>query len=225
MVVLWITDKPNLQKVIMKKTLVQGAITILLFFSLFFSISQIDWVSIFKIKMKTDATEEKVGNLFWDIFEKSEKECKNKRVIGSVDSICNLICSANHIDRKKIKIHVVYKDEVNAFALPNGHLVIYSGLIMNTENEEELAGVMCHEIGHIELNHVMKKLIKETGLSVLISMTSGNVSSEVIKKAIKSITSSAFDRSLEKEADIKAVDYLVNAKINPEPFEIGRAHV
>ena len=102
--------------------------------------------------------------------------------------------------------------------MPNGHLVIYSGLIKNSDNQEELSGVVGHEIAHINLNHVMKKLVKEIGLSVLISMTTGNSGYEVIKETAKMLSSSAFDRSLEKEADIKAVDYLVQAKINPEPF-------
>ena len=64
----------------------------------------------------------------------------------------------------------------------------------------------------------MKKLVKEVGLSVLISMTTGNRGSEVIKETVKTLSSSAFDRNLEKEADIEAVDYLMKAKINPEPF-------
>ncbi|MBP9689255.1 MAG: M48 family metallopeptidase [Bacteroidia bacterium] len=102
--------------------------------------------------------------------------------------------------------------------MPGGHLIIYSGLIQNADNQEELSGVICHEIAHIQLSHVMKKLVKEIGLTALISMTTGNGSGEIIKETAKMISSSAFDRSLEKEADIKAVDYLINAKINPEPF-------
>lgn len=49
-------------------------------------------------------------------------------------------------------------------------------------------------------------------------MTTGNGGGEVIKETAKMLSSSAFDRSLEKEADIKAVDYLIKAKVNPEPF-------
>ena len=49
-------------------------------------------------------------------------------------------------------------------------------------------------------------------------MTTGNSGAEVIKETAKMLSSSAFDRSLEKEADIKAVDYLINANVNPEPF-------
>lgn len=202
----------------MKKPIIQGLITILIFFGTWYALTQVDWIKIFKVEQVTDNTEQKLGELFWEVFKKSEKEIRNTHVVNSIDSIVTQICSANKIDRNKLKIHVLNKDDINAFALPNGHLIIYSGLILNSDNQEELAGVICHEIAHIELNHVMKKLVKEIGLSVLISMTTGNSSGEVIKETSKMLSSSAFDRSLEKEADIKAVDYLLNANVNPEPF-------
>jgi predicted Zn-dependent protease len=218
MVVLWFIDKLNLQIIIMKKTIIQGVITVVLFFGAWFALTQIDWVKVFKVQQVTDKTEQKLGELFWEVFKKTEKEITNKLTVNSIDSIVTHICKSNNIDREKIKVHILNKDEINAFALPNGHLIVFSGLVLNSENQEELSGVICHEIAHIELNHVMKKLVKEIGLSVLISMTTGNGGSEVIKETAKMLSSSAFDRSLEKEADIKAVDYLVNAKINPEPF-------
>lgn len=202
----------------MKKTIIQGIITILLFFGTWFSLTQIDWVDFFKVQKVTDKTEQKLGELFWEVFKKTEKENKNIHVVNSLDSIVTHICKANKIDRETIKVHILNKDDINAFALPNGHLIVYSGLILNSDNPEELTGVICHEIAHIELNHVMKKLVKEIGLSVLISMTTGNGGTEVIKETAKMLSSSAFDRSLEKEADIKAVDYLTKAKVNPEPF-------
>lgn len=202
----------------MKKIIVQALIIIGLFFATWFVLLQINWVTIFKIEKITDKTEEKLGELFWEIFQKTERENVNPFVVSSVDSIVTKICSANKIDRELIKIHILNKDDINAFALPNGHLIVYSGLILNADNQEELSGVISHEIAHIQLNHVMKKLIKEVGLSVLISMTTGNGGSEIIKETAKLLSSSAFDRNLEKEADIKAVDYLVEASINPEPF-------
>jgi len=202
----------------MKKTIIQGLITLILFFSAWFALTRIDWITVFKVKKVTDKTEEKLGELFLAIFQKNEVEVKNPLIINSIDSIVSKICTANKLDREFIKVHLLNKDEINAFALPNGHLMIYSGLILNSDNQEELSGVICHEIAHIELNHVMKKLVKEIGLSALISMTAGNGGTEIIKETAKMLSSSAFDRNLEQTADIKAVDYLIKSKINPEPF-------
>lgn len=202
----------------MKKTIIQGIITILLFFGTWIALLQIDWIKVFRVQQVTDNTAQKLGELFWESFKKSEKEIKNIHVVNAVDSIVTHICKANKIDSDKLKIHVLSKDDINAFALPNGHLIIYSGLILNSDNQEELAGVIGHEMAHIALNHVMKKLVKEIGLSVLISMATGHSGAEVIKETAKTLSSLAFDRSLEKEADMKAVDYLVKANVNPEPF-------
>lgn len=64
----------------------------------------------------------------------------------------------------------------------------------------------------------MKKIVKEVRISLLISITTGNSGEQIIKETAKTLSSTAFDRGLEKEADIQTVDYLTNAHINPEPF-------
>lgn len=202
----------------MKNIFIQGLIIVMLFFSTWFVLTQVDWMTILKIENRTNKTEEKLGEFFLENFKKSEKENTNLFVAKAIDSIVSKICTENEIDKKIIKVHIFDKDEVNAFALPNGHLLIYSGLILASDNQEELSGVICHEIAHIQLNHLMKKLIKEVGLSVLISMSTGNGGPEVIGETLRLLSSSAFDRTLEEAADIKAVAYLVKAKINPEPF-------
>ncbi|MCC6257060.1 MAG: M48 family metalloprotease, partial [Chitinophagaceae bacterium] len=65
---------------------------------------------------------------------------------------------------------------------------------------------------------IMKKLIKEIGLSALITISTSGGDSEIIKEVLKKLTASAYDRTLEKEADLKAVEYLKNADISAEPF-------
>lgn len=218
MVVLWKPHLIDMQSNSITKLILQGLTLVVLFFATWFVLSRFDWLTIMHVEEVTDQTEAKLGDLFWEVFQKTEKENKKPLVVASVDSLVTHICEANDIDPKTIKVHVLDKDEVNAFALPNGYLIVYSGLITASENQEELSGVLGHEIAHIKLKHIMKKLVKEVGLSVLISMTAGNGGGEMIAQTAKMLSSSAFDRSLEKEADIKSVDFLINAHINPEPF-------
>ncbi|MFT4835044.1 MAG: putative Zn-dependent protease, partial [Flavobacteriaceae bacterium] len=146
------------------------------------------------------------------------REIKDKEAINLVDSVLLRICTANNIDRSNLKLHLLDKDEINAFALPGGHLVIFSGLITACENSDELAGVIAHEVAHITENHVAKKLAKEIGFGVVTSIAGGTAGAEIIKEAARVLSSSAFDRAIEKDADIKAVDYLVEAKIATKPF-------
>lgn len=61
----------------------------------------------------------------------------------------------------------------------------------------------------------MKKLVKEVGLSVLISIATGGGGGDIAAIA-KLLSSSAYDRKLEKDADIKAVDYMAAADISPD---------
>ena len=202
----------------MKKILVELLLSVLLIAVVWFGLSRVDWMKLFNIKQATQNTEEKIGDLFWKLLKSSETEISSDSIVAPVDSMLTRICTANSIDRKKVKLHLLRKDEINAFALPNNHLVIYSGLITACENEAEFYGVIGHELAHMEKNHVMNKLIKEVGLSVLISMSTGNGNAEVIKATLKQLSSTAYDRSLETEADLTAADYLIKAGIDPNPF-------
>lgn len=188
-----------------------------LFFASWFILRQVDWVTLLKVKQMTRTTEEKLGNVFWEMLSQTEDIDHSPEVAGTIDSLVTQLCKANAIDREKIKLHVVNKDMVNAFTLPDAHLVILTGLVNECESEAELLGVIAHELAHVEKNHVMKKLVKEIGLSVLISMTKGG-SGETVRQAMQLITSSAYDRELEREADLTAVDFLIKAEVDPEPF-------
>lgn len=202
----------------MRKILIELVISVALLLGVWFLLAQVNWMNLFKVEQATDSTEEKIGDLFWNLIKESETEITSSSIVSPIDSMLSAVCDKNGIDKHKIKLHLIRKDEINAFALPNNHLLVYSGLINACENEAELYGVICHEIAHLEKNHVMNKLVKEIGLSVLISMSTGNGNSQMIKEALRQLSSSAYDRSLETDADLTAVDYMVKAGINPEPF-------
>lgn len=200
------------------KTLVQGFITVILFFGLWFSLSQINFVSFFKIEERSATIEHKLGDMIWDNIAHSENVITNDSITNALDKLLKPICDANNIDRNSLKIHIVEKDEVNAFALPNNHLVVYTGLITDCKKQEALQGVLGHEIAHIQNNHVMKKLSKEIGLTVILSASTGGKGGQVLQQIFQTLSSTAYDRTLEKEADITSVDYLLKANINPEPM-------
>lgn len=201
----------------MKKIIFQGLIIIILFLSSWFLLNQIDWMTLLKVEQKKSGIEDKLGEMFLDIFRNEDKENNDEIILNAVDSIILKVCFENKIEKSRIKVHVLKNDDINAFALPGGHLIIYSGLIIASESPEELSGVICHEIAHIELDHVMKKLIKEMGLNVLLSMTS-NGSTDISREAAKLLSSSAFDRNMETEADKMAIDLMIEARIDPSPF-------
>lgn len=202
----------------MEKLVLKALSIVISFLLLWLVLAQFDWMRILKVEQVTDNTEEKLGKMVWDFLKKSETEVTDQAVLKPIDSIVKRICVANNIDRDRLKVHVLQNNQINAFALPNGYIVIFSGLITEADRQEELSGVISHEIAHIELNHVMKKLIKEIGLSALISMTTGGGGGTSTQQVAKLLSSTAFDRRMEKAADLKAVEYMINASIDPEPF-------
>lgn len=71
-------------------------------------------------------------------------------------------------DRKEIDYHfiVLEEEEINAFALPGGFVYVNKGLVEKADNDDELAGVLGHEVGHIVARHSIKKLQAIMGYSI-----------------------------------------------------------
>jgi predicted Zn-dependent protease len=201
----------------MIKATIQLAILVTLFFATWFVLGKVNWMGILHVKENANATEKKLGDLIWKAYSEAEEEVHDTTVTGPIWQVVRRICRNNGIDSNKIKLHVLNKDEINAFTLPNDHIVVYTGLVTACDSDTELAGVLGHEMAHMEKNHVMKKLVKEVGLSVLLTVTAGK-GGEIAKKLAKMASSGAYDRDLEKEADIASVDYMLKANINPGPF-------
>jgi len=201
-----------------KKTIFQAILILSAFFLIWFGFSQLDFMKFFEVKERTEKLEHKLGDMIWDEIQDSEDIITNDTIVKSLDKLLKPLCEANDIDRDSLKVHIIVKDEINAFALPNNHLVVYSGLIEDCKRQEALQGVLGHEIAHIEKNHVMKKLSKEIGYTVLLTATGGSKGGQMAREIIKTLSSSAYDRKLEKEADITSIEYMINAKIDPKPM-------
>lgn len=72
-------------------------------------------------------------------------------------------------DRKEIDYHfkVIEDEELNAFALPGGYVYVNRGLVDKVKNDDELAGVLAHEVAHVVARHSIKKMQASTGYSLL----------------------------------------------------------
>jgi len=171
------------------------------------------WVGVKEI---TEDLDQQLGEIFWKSYSAEMVEVKDLKAVEPIQQMVRKLCSSNGINTESIQVHVVENKEINAFAMPGRHLVVHTGLIQFADHEEEIAGVIAHEIAHIESGHVVKKLGKEIGLSIVMNIALGDIGGEVVRNALSTLTSTAYDRSLEKEADLKAVDYMHQAKMDPK---------
>ena len=111
--------------------------------------------------------------------------------------------------------HVALNPTINAFALPGGIIVVHTGLIAATDRPEELAGVLAHEIQHVEQRHSLRGALKELGLRGLWAFVTGDVGSTIAGQAALELTSKKFSRDDESDADAGAFEMLVEQNIDP----------
>lgn len=110
---------------------------------------------------------------------------------------------------------------LNAFCTPGGYIYIYTGLINYLEDASSLAGVMGHEIGHADKRHSVSQMQKSAGISLLTSAFINDESGALAQLGatmLTNLTSLAFSRSDETEADDASVAYLC-----PTSFEAAGA--
>jgi predicted Zn-dependent protease len=114
------------------------------------------------------------------------------------------------------EIKVVKAKEVNAFALMGGTIIINSGILEFMESPEELAGVLAHEMQHIENRHVMTQLVRSSVLTAAWSLLAGDVSGFIAldPSTIYMLASLKFSRDMENEADEGALRMLSQAHIS-----------
>lgn len=113
------------------------------------------------------------------------------------------------------RFHVAKDESINAFALPGGIIVVHSGLIAATHRPEELAGVLAHEIQHVELRHSLRAAFKQLGLRGLWALVTGDIGSSILGQAALQLTSLQFSRSDETSADMKGFESLIEHNIDP----------
>lgn len=113
--------------------------------------------------------------------------------------------AAEHAD-----IRVVDAPMVNAVTLPGGHVLLFTGLLKQAGSADEIAGVLGHELGHVEHRDVLTSLVRQFGLSVVLGGFDGNVGGYT-----NALLSASYSRDAETQADNFAIGALDKARISP----------
>ncbi len=102
-----------------------------------------------------------------------------------------------------LTFHVVNSSEINAFALPGGHIVVFTGLLDRIEGPEALAALLAHESTHVEERHSTRMMVRNLSGYLFLSLLIGDVNSvvAVVADNANSIRNMGYGRGLETEAD------------------------
>lgn len=165
--------------------------------------------------------EARLGKQLADEVNKQEKIHPDAQVQAYVAKVGRRIVDASRDRRKGITYRFTVIDQprvINAFALPGGHIYVYSGLILAARSEAELASVLGHEVGHVTSRHAARSLGTAFGLETLSRLAMGDDPGTVAQLATAIAAQgymSRHSRDAEREADSRGLDYLIAAGYDP----------
>jgi Zn-dependent protease with chaperone function len=161
----------------------------------------------------------------WHQMDKAESEVRASRaVIRDTelnayvgDIVCRL--AADHC--RDIRTYILRTPVFNASAAPNGMLQVWSGLLLRTQNEAQLAAVLGHELGHYLQRHSLQRLRDaqaKANFGAFLSVGFGAAGSLASLPLLASIY--AFTRDQEREAD--AIGFELMTRAGYRPIEASR---
>ncbi len=175
----------------------------------------------------TSTEERELGEEFMTYVKKRFTFIDDPFIVNYVERVGQHIVNQYPSPPFDFKFYVIKEDVYNAFAGPGGHIFIYSGLVAAMESEDELAGILAHEIGHVLCRHISKQIeqSKKIGLATLAGVLAGvflgggaATSSAITTTSIaagQSLTLK-YSREHEMEADQIGLNYLRKAGYDGE---------
>lgn len=165
-------------------------------------------------------TEIKMGKTYALQIEKSTRFITDPVVNEYVNRVGQNIVR-NSDCKVPFTIKVIDSDEINAFALPGGFFFVNSGLILNADEEAEMAGVMAHETAHVCAHHAVREMTRLNYAQIsaipliFIGGWTGLGIYEVAAVGVP-VTFLEFSRVFEAQADYLGVQYMYRAGYDPQ---------
>ena len=117
--------------------------------------------------------------------------------------------------------HLLDDPEINAFAIPGGHIYLTTGLLRAAESEAEIAAVLAHEIAHVTSRHIAQRMTALYGVSLLTRLALGE-DPGMLEQIATELLAQGFllkhSRDNEREADAAGLDYVIAAGYSPRGY-------
>ncbi len=110
--------------------------------------------------------EEQIGYMVRKQLRDSGRLLSDPEVEEYIQNLGQTLVANANAGGEDFEFFVVDDSRINAFALPGGYIGVNSGLILASENESELAGVLAHEIAHVTQNHIERRIFDSRGSSL-----------------------------------------------------------
>ncbi len=117
-----------------------------------------------------------------------------------------------------IKVSVAVSDEVNAYALPGGHIVVNTAILKELQTPESLVALLSHESTHINRRHSLQNILSSMGSGFIVSLftNTGGTAAKIIVGNADFLVHMNYSRKLEKQADEEGMQLMEKNKIDPK---------
>jgi Zn-dependent protease with chaperone function len=161
--------------------------------------------------------EQKLGESAYRDFLSHQEVMKEGPAVAALGEMAQRMTAQIPDNPYKFEVTVVKSDVVNAFALPGGYVVVFTGLMKKAESGEEVAGMLSHELNHVLQRHGLERIVKNLGLMTVAAIVFGNQQGLVgmMKQLGVELFTLKFGREQETEADLTGLQLLQRAKIDP----------
>lgn len=163
--------------------------------------------------------EKELGTKFTAEIEKQRQVVTDPEVNGYVDRVGKRLLTGARNVPFPFTFKVIKDDSVNAFAVPGGHIYVHTGLIKAAASEDELAGVMAHEINHGVARHGTRQMTQQYGYSLVLQLLLGQNSGQLSQLAASLFGQAgtmAYSRGMENQADYLGVETMARAGYDPK---------
>jgi len=180
------------------------------------------FVSFYSFSAERDLKkEQKLGKKLSENIEKKYEVVEDLNQNSLITEIGNKLAKASKLRGMNYHFKILNMEGPNAFSIPGGYIYVTYDLFDYIQSDDELAGILAHEIAHVIHNHALKQTrdnTKFTLLTILAVLLTGEPDVGVLGKLTTITLLNQYSREYEEEADLTAIDLLTKTEYNPVGF-------
>ncbi len=165
--------------------------------------------------------EQKLGKKLSEDIEKKYEVIEDLNQNLLITEIGNKLAEASEIKEMEFHFRILKEDGPNAFSIPGGYIYVTYDLFDYIQSDDELAGILAHEIAHIIHNHALKQTRDNTKyslLTILAVLLTREPDVAVLGKLTTITFLNQYRREYEEEADLTATELMIKTGYNPVGF-------